>query len=470
MLIRKNTKAFKSILEIVTSCQSRPDREKLIRLYITKAGTTIKDRISVEGIQGDSAVFYEMNYQAVLTYLQSSNHQLHSSDDVPGIYFFRSASNKVWDEMPFEFDEAVAKEFAALPELPTVRKKEKVEKYVFPKAESKPASKPESKGKPENLKVSKPLVVKESEPKQPNFKLKHKITFTDLETVIYRQPKTNKEAVLNYYDKISEYLLPFLKDRPQRVKLKSDRGESVDLTREILTDEAGQTEDWIQTSTISRSKTKKELVLCNDRDHLLLYVERGCLEFDPGNSRIKSLDSPDYVVISLDGDETELSKTIDVAAALGTILDGLKVPSFVKTDGRTALQIYLPLDSKGDFETSRKLAKFICKLVKIKVAGLIAFQGEEQDAYGKVMLDYSFNDEGEGIIAPYSLIGGDAATVATPLLWDEIKEGLRPEEFNNETVLKRLKKSGDPFEFLFRKKLNADELLSRLEENYSFLF
>ena len=76
MLIRKNTKAFKTILQIVSECQSRPDREQLIRLFITRAGNTVKDRISVESIQGDAALFYEMNYQTVLNSLRSSNHQL----------------------------------------------------------------------------------------------------------------------------------------------------------------------------------------------------------------------------------------------------------------------------------------------------------------------------------------------------------------------------------------------------------
>lgn len=96
MLIRKNTKAFKTIAEIILACQQRVDREKFIRLYITKAGHTVHDRISVEGIQGDAALFYEMNYQSVLNNLQSSNHQLHASDEIPGIYFFRSASNKTF--------------------------------------------------------------------------------------------------------------------------------------------------------------------------------------------------------------------------------------------------------------------------------------------------------------------------------------------------------------------------------------
>src|SRR5687768_4863529 len=123
MLIRKNTKAFKTIIAIITACHDRPDREKLIRLYITKAGHSIKDRISVEGIEKEAGPFYEMNYQTVLNSLKSTNHQLYQSDDVPGIYFFHTTSNKAWDETPFELDEAIKKEFAALPELPIARKK-----------------------------------------------------------------------------------------------------------------------------------------------------------------------------------------------------------------------------------------------------------------------------------------------------------------------------------------------------------
>ena len=151
MLIRKNTKMFKTILEIFMTCRDRPDRNQLIRLYITRAGHSVNDRISVEGIQGESALFYEMNYNSILNNLQSSNHQLNVSDDIPGLHFFHSTSNKVWDETPFEFDEAIKNEFESLPDLPAVRKKEKPQKFVFPtgRTESKPVPK---KAKPYRFK------------------------------------------------------------------------------------------------------------------------------------------------------------------------------------------------------------------------------------------------------------------------------------------------------------------------------
>ena len=214
MIIRKNTKAFKTIKEIVTTCKDRPDRQKLVRLYITRAGHSIKDRISTEGLQGDADLFYEMNYEAVCNNLESSDRQLHQSDDIPGIFFFHSNSNKLWDETPFEFDELVKKEFASLQDLPLGRKKEKVEKFVFPTPDTKPAkpaSTPRTKEKTQTSKATKDTT---RGPRQPNYKLKHEIEFTDLDKIVFRNPTFTKKDVLDYYNEIAEYILPYLKDRP----------------------------------------------------------------------------------------------------------------------------------------------------------------------------------------------------------------------------------------------------------------
>jgi DNA ligase D-like protein (predicted polymerase) len=480
MLLRKNTKAFKTIVEIVSACQSRPDREKLIRLYITKAGTTIKDRINVEGIQGDAALFYEMNYQTVLNSLKSSNHQLHMSDDIPGIYFFHSSSNKEWDETPFEFDEAVKDEFKSLPELPVMRKKGKAQKFALPTPTVKSQAPPVKKQKEKRggtKQVTEPAKkgikrAEEKVPKQPDFKLRNKIQFTDLEKVIFRQPQINKRDLLRYYNNISEYLLPYLKDRPLSTRLQSATVRTpVEVSIEALfKNDDDQIPDWLGKGSSPRAKAKKEILTCNDREHLLLYVQAGALEFDPGNSKVKDLSSPDVIVIAIDSPGAEVTKAAEVALTTKQILDGLQLPAFVKTDGASGLHIYIPLDSKNDFETSRTVAEYICKLVALKTPNLVTMKGSAENVYGKVSLDYSANEEGSAVVAPYSLVAGQTPIVATPVRWEELAEGLRVEDFNPESILKRLKQEGDPFENLFKKKINAEALLKRLTENYSFLF
>lgn len=476
MLIRKNTKAFKTLLEIVATCQSRPDREKLIRLYITKAGHSIEDRINVEGIQGEAGLFYDMTYQTVLSNLQSSNHQLVASDDHPGIYFFHTTSNKIWDETPFEFDEAVLKEFSSLPELPVVRKKGKAEKYTFPapkqetsKSKNEKAASTGDKSKTK-IEPRHPSRTVEKGPKQPDFKLKHEIHFSNLDKVIFRTPHLNKRSVLEYYDQIASFLLPYVKDRHLCTRRDADTLKpSIEMNPDSLFPDKDDRPDWIKQTTISEGKQKRELLLCNDKEHLLLYVEAGCLEFDHSLSKIKSSETPDYMIIGIDSPDFEIAKAIDVALAAREIFDGLQLRSTVKTDGISGLHVYFPLEPKCSFETSSRAAEYICKLIKLKVPDLVSLEGSDENAYGKVSLNYAINAPGQTVVAPYSLVPGQLATVATPLTWDEIKEGLRLEEFNYETIFKRLKQVGDPLDGI-RKKVDGEALLERLEENYSFLF
>ena len=447
MQIRRNTKAFKSILEIVTSCRDRADRQNLVRLYITRAGQRIADRIAIEGNKSEAAFFYDLGYQAVLNNLNSSNHQLYQSDDVPGIYYFHSTISKDWDESPFEFDVLVKEEFSSLPELPATREKGKEKEFMLPTQQTKTGTgqkKPAKKEKKETKETAaehKATMYINRGPKQPDYKLKRDLLFTDLDRIAFRNPQLTKKDVLDYYDKVSEYLLPYLKDRPHTVKPQKDIRDTPSWLHEVS----------------------------NDKDHLLFYVEHGATEFDVTMPKKNSANTPDYALIVLDSG-SEFVKAVQAAQVAKQILDGLKLPSFVKTDGVSGLHIYIPLDSSATFDASKGLAEYVCKLIRLKAPDLVTVQGHDDYSYGKVAVDFSLNEEGKAVVAPYSLVASSAAIVATPLSWDEIEEELRMEDLNYESVLSRLKKDGDPFEGFSRKKVNAGEVIEIMEEYYSFLF
>lgn len=465
MIIRKNTKAFKTIKEIISSCRESPDRQKLIRLYITRAGHSIKDRISVEGIQGDADLFYEMNYDAVWNNLESADRQLHESDDIPGVFFFHSNSNKIWDETPFEFDELVKKEFASLPDLPVARKKEKIEKFVFPAPDAKAIPQSQTKTK---IQEKKSVKVIGKGPRQPDYRLKHEIAFTDLDKIVFKEPTLTKKDVLDYYNKIAEYILPYLKDRPLSVRFQSKSRNAEYKSLEALAN-GRYLPEWIQTTASSKHKGQ-DRILCNDKDHLLFYVEMGTIEFACEHFRLKSPEFPDYIIIEIESPETELGNAIDVAISTKGILSGLHLPSFVKTDGQSGLHVYVPLDSKSKFETVKTVAEYICKLIRLKAPELVVVKGSDDNSYGKVSLNYLINGPGQAVVAPYSLVLGESPAGAVPLSWEDVKEDLQLQELKPDNIHKRLVRAGDPFQTLFKKKVNADDLLERMEDNYLFLF
>lgn len=450
MIIRKNTKAFKTIHQIVTACKDRADRNKLIRLYITRGGHSIRDRINVEGIESDPEFFYNMNYQAVIDNLNSPDRQLNMSDDNPGIYFFHSSSNKVWDETPFEFDKAIEHEFSGLPDLPVARRKEKVEKVSIPSVPGvKSTSVSKKKSKP------KEVAVRESPrtARQPTYKLKHEIQFSTLDDVVFRNPDIRKRDVLDFYYKIADLLLPYIKDRPL-----PNVAKQFNLRRD-------QAPEWIRYIDLDGIQTP----LCNDKDHLLFLVEIGCLEFCAGLSRIKSIGHPDYAILSLDYDESDLSSAAEVAQDIHDVLEGLALPSFVKTAPPSAFHIYIPLDAKSNFEYGRKMAESICRLVKLKLGDGIVLDGIDKRDYGKIVLSYARNEQDQVVLAPYSLTS-TSPVVATPLSWKEITADLNPDVFTPDAVQKRIRHAGDLFRAISKNSVNAKDVLKRLDKNYSFLF
>jgi DNA ligase D-like protein (predicted polymerase) len=471
MQIRRNTKAFKTILEIVATCQSRPDRQDLVRLYITKAGQKVDGRISIEGNANEAGFFYDLNYQSVLNHLKSSTHQLVQSDDIPGLYYFHGTVSKDWDETPFEFDAKVREEFSSLPELPATREKGKAKAFVLPDQTSSSTgtrAKKDNPAKTEKSPPKAPFMVVSKGARQPDYKLKRDVVFTGLDRVVFREAQLDKREVLDHYNKIAEYLLPYLKDRPHLVRLQSESGPNTPYTNVESLPKKSMEEipGWVQSTSAGDNEN---MFLCNDKEHLLFYAGLGCVEFDPCHSRKNSIHSPDYLVIGIESG-SDFSQVVDVAHATREILTGLQFPAFVKTDASTGLHIYVPLDTKTKFGVCENVAQYVCKLIKLKLPDLVLLKDTDDYSYGKVTVDHTVNREGIGIVAPYSFGAGGSATIATPLLWEEVTEGLRVEEFNHETIFERLKKVGDPFEDMFRKKINAETQLERLEANYSFLF
>ncbi len=465
MQIRRNTKAFKTILEIFEACQSKADRQRLIRLYITRAGHSIREKISVQGSKGEAEFFYDFSYQAVLNNLKSSTHQLYQSDDAPGTYFFKNNLQMNWDETPFEFDPAIVAEFSSLPELPTTKQKEKGDEFSMPTPDSTPVA--VKKEKPTKSTPANAVMYIEKGPPPPDYKLKNKIVWTELDKVVYRQSKLSKRDVLDYYHRVSSYLLPYLKDRPLLLRKQSDSGPSVqvrnieELPKKLLR----EIPSWVRHIEMPDGEKRFR---CDDEDHLLLYVELDCVQFDHSLSKKVNLENPDFLIITFDA-AASFDQVVEVARVAHEIIAGLKLSSFVKTDGSTGLHVYIPLDGHASFEIARQLATVVCQLIRLKIPNRLAIKGLDEANYGKVILDTSLNSLAAAFVAPYSLVAGNVPMVATPIEWSEVEKGINSEDFHHASVLDRLKKHGDLFEKMSKKKFNADVELLRLRENYGFL-
>ena len=62
---------------------------------------------------------------------------------------------------------------------------------------------------------------------------------------------------------------------------------------------------------------------------------------------------------------------------------------------------------------------------------------------GRVLVDYNQNAWNRTLASAYSVRPKPAATVSTPITWDEVQRGVRLEDFTMRNVPARLAKIGD---------------------------
>lgn len=470
MLIRRNTKAFKAIQSILTACEKRSDRKDLVRVFITKAGESVNERIDTTSIKGQADLFYDMTFQAVLGNLESANHQLRESEENPGLFFFRRGTSTNWDETPFEFDTRVKSEFSDVSDLPAVRRKGRSSEFVISGSASKEknVSRVEKKTKVITKEEPQPTKneVSKSKPaeKQPTYRLKHKITFTNLRNLVWSGSDVTKQEVLDYYNKVADVLVPHLRERELSTRFADRPSEVTPLNADVFAKRYVELPDWIRRHR--QSKGLPDLLLCDDREHLLFYVENGCLEFYASPARIKSA-GPDYIVIQIDSPDFELAKATNIAKETNAVLSALGMHPVVKADGKSGIHTYIPLDAKGDFKDAEAVAEYVCKLLRLKLHDYVSLAGSTEYAYGKVTLDFRLESETH-FVAPYSLVMGDSIRFSAPLAPADLSSDLTQDDFTLDAIGKQ-KSSTDPFNKLKGKKTNATAMRTTLKKYYSFI-
>lgn len=271
----------------------------------------------------------------------------------------------------------------------------------------------------------------------------HELKFTNLSKIYWPEDKVTKRDMFNYYYQVAEYILPYLKDRPQSLNRFPGgiHGKSF-----YQKDVKGKAPDWAKTFPYENGDgEKKEYLVGTDEASLLWMASLGCIEMNPWFSRVQSPDHPDYCVIDLDPDKQSFDQVVETALEIKKVLDAIDVPSYCKTSGSTGIHIYIPLNAKYSYDQSQMFAKIVVNLVHQQIPEYTSLERMISARKGKMYLDFLQNRPGATIAGPYSLRPKIGATVSMPLHWDEVKPGLKMKDFNIFNAIDRLKAEGDLF-------------------------
>lgn len=318
----------------------------------------------------------------------------------------------------------------------------------------------------ENKKINWQDASKKTKPTNSEFTLEVdtlSVAITNPEKMYWPDAKITKYDMLDYYIKMSDYLLPYLKDRPESLH----RHPNGILGESFYQKDHEHLPAWIETTAIHSKSTEKEInyLLCQNQATLLYMNNLGCIELHPWHSTIYQLDRPDYAIIDLDpSEENTFEQVIETALIAKKVLDRAKIKGFCKTSGASGLHIYMPLGGLYSYEEARDFTKLLCVYIHEQLPTITTMERSLKKRGPKIYLDYLQNRKGQTIVSAYSVRPEKQATVSTPLKWSEVKTGLKVTDFTMETVPERVQSIGDIFKGILGKAIPMEKAIDHLLE------
>ena len=288
------------------------------------------------------------------------------------------------------------------------------------------------------------------------------IKFANLNKIYWPSENITKRDLINYYYRMAPYILPYLKDRPQSMNRFPNGITGKSFYQKDVT---GKVPDWIEKVPYTTSEGEhKNFMLCNDEAALLYMASLGCIEMNPWSSTYKDPDNPGWCCIDLDPDKNHFDQVIETANVTKEILDAAGVDSYCKTSGSTGLHIYIPLGKKYNYEASKEFGRLIAHLVNGRLPKYTSIERLTAKRKGKLYIDFLQNRPQATLASAYSLRPKPGATVSMPLHWEEVKKGMKMQDFNIYNAVERVAANGDIFKPVLGKGIDIEKALTNLQK------
>jgi bifunctional non-homologous end joining protein LigD len=276
-----------------------------------------------------------------------------------------------------------------------------------------------------------------------------RLRLTNLDKVMYPETGTTKGEVISYYAEIAPVMVPLVAGRPVTRKRWVHGVGTADAPGQVFFEKAlaEHAPEWVRRGTIEHSDGPKEYPIVDNRAALVWLAQQASLEvhvpqwrFRPDGSR----GNPDRMVFDLDpGEGMGLIECAEVARLVRAILDGMGLEAFPVTSGSKGIHLYAPLDGAQTSQQVSDVAHELARALEADHPELIVSSMKKTLRTGRVLIDWSQNNQNKTTIAPYSLRGRHTPTVAAPRAWEELDDpGLRHLDLHD--VLARVAEGRDP--------------------------
>ena len=295
-----------------------------------------------------------------------------------------------------------------------------------------------------------------------------KLKLTNLDKVLYPAPGFTKAQVIDYYTRIAPVLLPHLKDRPLTLKRYPN---GVDEEYFYEKNCPKHRPDWLSTAKVWSFGNDRWMHYCvvDDLPSLVWTANLASLELHTSLSLGQKIEQPRMMVYDLDpGPPANIVDCCQVGIWLRDYFAEFGLKSFAKTSGSKGLQLYIPINTPVDYARTKGVSKGVAQLFEREKRDYVVSQQLKTLREGKVLIDWSQNDQYKTTVNVYSLRAREHPTVSSPVTWDEVEECLAERDpmhlrFTADAVLERVSEMGDLFEPVLKLKQKLSEKLPTTE-------
>ncbi len=276
----------------------------------------------------------------------------------------------------------------------------------------------------------------------------HRLRLSNLDKVLYPASGTTKAAVIDYYTRIADVMVPHLRGRPLTMVRWPDGVQGDHFFEKRC---PPHHPDWLPTVALGRQGRDKVVQHCDLRERagLVWAANLAALELHVPMGRGPDPHRPTMVVFDLDpGPPAGIVESCVVAGWLFEVFDRLGLAGFAKTSGSKGLQVYVPVNrADATYDATKGFALAVGQLLARVHPDLVLTSMDRQARTGKVFVDWSQNVPLKTTVAAYSLRAREHPTVSTPVTRHEVAAAAEggPLAFTFDRVLARVAEHGDLF-------------------------
>ena len=276
-----------------------------------------------------------------------------------------------------------------------------------------------------------------------------RIKVSNWDKVLWPRTGFTKGDLVSYYARAAPVLLPHLQDRPLTLKRYPNGVEGQHFYEKNC---PRHRPDWVRTADVRLSTKTITFCLADDAATLVWLGNLADIELHTSLARVPEVERPTMMVFDLDpGAPADLVQCCEVGLVLNGLFEGLGLQAFAKTSGSKGLQVYVPLNvPEATYDLTKGFSKAIAELLEQQMPDLVVSRMTKTLRRGKILVDWSQNDEKKTTVCVYSARARERPTVSTPVSWDEVRACLDARDasvlaFETEQVLGRVEELGDLF-------------------------